>query len=180
MSSTHAAIALSLSLMAAPWIPMSVLAGSAIASVVWTLAAAGFFFVGRLATNKSVTEFGFPSSLWRVLLRTAVFAIIIPNLLTALLYSTVLDESSSGEMGRAMHVLWVVLILPVSVALAAYHGAPTIIGGALLQTLEANVPMPMWAWLMALSTVFYAFLGALFVLTAHAGTQRSVQKHRWR
>jgi hypothetical protein len=156
------------------------MAGSAIASAAGTLAAVIFFLVGRWATNKSVAEFGYWSSLWRVLLRVAVFAIIIPNLLTALLYSTVLDEGSREETGWAMRGLWVALFLPLSIALAAYHGVPTILGGALLQTLEANAPLPTWAWLVALSAVFYTFLGGALVLIAHAGTQRSARKHRWR
>jgi hypothetical protein len=178
MSSIHAAIALTLSLVAAAWIPMSIIAGSAIASVAWALAAVAFFWVGRRATNKSITEFGYQTSRRRIFLRVVVFAIVIPNLLTALLYATVLDEGSSGEMGPAMRGLWLVVFLPISVVLAAYHGVPTILGGTLLQTLEANAPMPMWAWLIALSTVFYAFLGVLFVLIAHGRTRRSDRKHR--
>jgi hypothetical protein len=178
MSSTHAAIALTLSMVAASWMPMSIMAGSAVVGAAWTLAAVTFFIVGRWAANKSIAQFGYQSSRWRVLLRLAVFAIVIPNLLTALLYSTILDEGSSGEMGRAARGLWVVLILPISVVLAAYHGVPTILGGTLLQTMGANAPMPMWSWLIALSAVFYAFLGALFVLAAHARTRWSARKHR--
>jgi len=178
MSSTHAAIALTLSMVAAPWIPMSIMAGSTIAGVAWALAAVPFFMAGRWAANRSITQFGYQTSRWRVLLRLAVFAIVIPNLLTALLYSTVLDEGSSGEMGQTARGLWVVLVLPISIVLAAYHGVPTILGGTLLQTLEANAPMPMWAWLIALSTVFYSFLGVLFVLIAHARTRWSARKHR--
>jgi hypothetical protein len=177
-SSSHAAIALTLSMVAAPWIPMSIMAGSTIASIAWALAAVTFSIVGRWAANRSIAQFGYESSRWRVLLRLALFAIIIPNLLTALLYSTVLDEGSSGEMGRAARGLWVVLVLPISVVLAAYHGVPTILGGTLLETMEANAPMPLWAWLIALSTVFYAFLGVLFVLAAHARTRWSARKHR--
>jgi hypothetical protein len=180
MPSTHAAIALTLSLLAAAWIPMSAVAGSVLASVACALAAVTFFYVGRRTTNASVAEFGYPSSLRRVLLRVALFAIIIPNLLTALLYSTVLADGSSGEMGWAMRALFLVVLLPVSVVLAAYHGVPTILGGALLQILETNAPLPMWAWLVTLSAAFYAFLGGLFVLIAHAGTHRAAQKHRWR
>lgn len=156
---------------------MSAVTGSVLAGIAWTLATVVFFFVGRGAANKSIAQFGYQSSRWRVLLRVALFAIIIPNLLTALLYSTVLDASSSGEMGKVMRGLWLVVVLPISIVLAAYHGAPTIIGGSLLQILEANAPMPMWAWLTALSTVFYAFLGVSFVLLAHVRTPWSTRRH---
>jgi hypothetical protein len=169
MAAFNASLVMSLAVLAVPATILATLAELAPHAVMFGLAFCLLLFWSVRLASRAIDRFGFRASRRRVTLMVALWVIVIPCVLSSIVFWVLLGPPGS-RFAEARPALWFLTTLTLTIPIGLYHAAPAMIGSTIVQSLSLNgmfSSLPVEAWSILYSVAAYGFLTIAVVIGSH-------------